>query len=199
MNADAWLTGWRGQALALGVGLIALLIVWFGAIDPIRTWFEDRQVRLEQRQTLLLHMQDLAASLPALRSVSADRRADGAASDAATLLGTLPGATDAVAAADLQERVQAMAAAAGANLTAVETLPATAAGGWHKVGLRISLNASWPVLMELVRAIERSPARIFIDDTHFHSPVVVSRPASLPIQASMMLYGFRSTEAGSGT
>jgi hypothetical protein len=199
MNAEDWVTGRRGQALAVVIGLIALSIVWFGAIDPIRSWFEERHGRLEQRQTLLHHMQALAASLPALRSVAADRHADGATSDAATLSGTLPGVTDAIAAADLQERLQAMAAAAGANLTAVETLPATTTGGWHRVGLRVSLNASWPVLMELVRAIKRSPARIFIDDAHFHSPIVVNRSAALPIQASMMLYAFRSSDTGSGT
>jgi general secretion pathway protein M len=112
----------------------------------------------------------------------------------------LPGATDAVAAADLQERVQAMASSAGVNLTAAETLPPAPAGDrWHKVSLRISLNASWPVLMQLVRAIEQSPIRILIDDVHFHSAVVVAHPAAMPIQASMVLYGFRAADAGPGT
>ncbi len=199
MNAESWLTGRRGQALAVAVGLVVLAIIWLGAIDPVRTWFDERQATLEQRQTLLHHMQDLVASLPALRATSSDRRADAPAPDGAAAAGALPGATDAVAAADLQERVQTMATAAGANLTAVETLPATAAGGWHKVALRISLNASWPVLMELVRAVERSPERIFIDHAQFHSPVVVTPPGSLPIPASMVLYGFRAAEPGTGT
>ena len=193
MIPDAWLNGRRGQALAVAIGLIGIFILWFGALDPIRGWFDDRQRLLEQRRDLLHHMQDLAASLPALRTRSADNRDDGAATEATTL----PGATDPVAAADLQERVQAMAAAAGVNLTAVETLPATAEAAWHKVALRISLNAPWQVLMELVGAIERSPTRIFIDDVHFHSPVVVAHPTTLPIQASMVLYGFRLAEQGS--
>lgn len=193
MISDVWLNGRRGQALAVAIGLIGILILWFGALDPMRGWFDDRQRLLEQRRDLLHHMQDLAASLPALRAASAGNRNDGAA----TGTSTLPGATDPVAAADLQERVQAMAAAAGVNLTAVETLPATTAEGWHKVALRISLNASWQVLMQLVGAIERSSTRIFIDDVHFHSPVVVAHPTTLPIQASMVLYGFRLAEPGS--
>jgi general secretion pathway protein M len=178
MTADTVLSGRRGQALAVAIGLIPIFTLWFGVLDPIRAWFDDRQVLLEQRRELLALMQDLAGSVPALRAASTDKRDDGARTDTITL----PGATDAVAAADLQERVQAIAAAAGVNVTAVETLPATVAGAWHKVPQRISLNASWPVLMELI-----------------HSPVVVIRPAAPPIQASMVFYGFRPANAGAGT
>jgi hypothetical protein len=196
MTVETWLTGRRGQALAFAIALAGLAVVWFGVIDPARSWFADRSALLEQRQELLAHMRDLAASLPALRTASADKRGEGA--EAATIM--LPGDSDAVAAADLQEHVQKMAADAGASLTAVETLPpAPAAGRWHKVTLRISLNASWPVLMALVRSIEQSPTRILIDDIHFRSPVVIARPTVMPIQASMILYGFRPADAGPGT
>jgi hypothetical protein len=195
MIPDSWLVGTRGQALAAGLACLAVALVWFGVIDPIRGWYSDRQVLLEQRQSLLHHMRDLAASLPALRSLSASKRGEGSQAD----LMMLPGATDAVAAADLPERVQKMAAAAEASLTAVETLPASPTGRWHKVPLRISLNASWPVLTELIRSISQSETRILIDDVHFHSPTVAARPAVLPIQASMVLYGFRQAEAGAGT
>ena len=64
--------------------------------------------------------------------------------------------------------------------------------------MRISLNAPWPVLMDLLRWVEQSPTRILIDDVHFHSVTVVSHPTAMPIQASMVLYGFRPAEAGAG-
>jgi hypothetical protein len=189
-------TGRRGQALAVALTLVGLLVLWFGVIDPARSWFDDRAALLDQRQELLVHMRDLAATLPAVRAASAVKPDDRSAA-AATMLA---GDSDAVAAADLQERVQKMAADAGASLTAVETLsPTQEPGRWHRVALRISLNASWPVLMELVRSIEQSPTRILINDVHFRSPVVVSRPTQAPIQASMELYGFRPVVAGAGT
>ncbi len=190
---QSWLIGRRGQALAVGVALLTVLMIWLGAVDPLWSWYGDRNDLLEQRRALLQRMQVLAASLPAWRAASADKRDEG---EAATSM--LPGATDLVAAADLQERVQKMATAAGVNLTAVETLPAeTTAGRWHKVSLRISLTAAWSVLTDLMRTIEQSPTRILIDDVHFRSPVAVARPVALPIQASMVLSGFRP--AGSGT
>jgi general secretion pathway protein M len=196
MNINAWLIGRRGQAVAVAIGLMGLLVIWFGIADPVRSWFNDRSALLDQRQELLAHMRDLAATLPALRTASTDKRDEG--TRAASIL--LPGDSDAVAAAALQERVQKMAADAGATLTAVETLPPTStAGRWHKVALRINLNASWPVLMELIRSVEQSPTRILVDDVRFRSPVVVAHPAALPIQASMVLYGFRPSDAGAGT
>jgi hypothetical protein len=194
MTADAWLTGRRGQALAVGVLILTLTLVWLVIISPVRAGFQDRTLLLEQRQALLQRMQNLAATLPNLRAAAA-KPGGGEASGAIML----PGASDAVAAADLQERVQKMASTAGASLTAVETLPATPSGKWHKVSLRISLNAPWPVLMELLRSIEESPTRILIDDVHFHTATVVAHPTTLPVQASMVLYGFRAAEAGAGT
>jgi hypothetical protein len=62
--------------------------------------------------------------------------------------------------------------------------------------LRISLNAPWPVLMDLLRAIEQSPTGILIDDVHFHAVTAATRPTVLPVQASMVLYGFRPAESG---
>ena len=71
MNPDAWLTGRRGQGLAVAIGVLLMALVWFGVVDPVWSWYEDRDLLLEQRQGLLRHMQDLAASLPSLRAASA--------------------------------------------------------------------------------------------------------------------------------
>jgi general secretion pathway protein M len=84
-------------------------------------------------------MQQVAETLPDLQA-TAGKHGTGRVDESLML----PGNTDALAAATLQGRIQAMAATNGASLTAVETLPATVAAPWHKVGLRISLNAPCP-------------------------------------------------------
>ena len=195
MMAEALPTGRRGQALAVAIACLALALVWFGIISPIWSWFDDRNMALDQRQTLLQHMREAAATLPALRADAASNLNRGDTTGATML----PGATDALAAAALQERVQKMSGIAGVSLSAVETLPATQAGTWHKIPLRISLNAPWPVLINLLRALEDSPVRILIDDVHLHAATLVARPTVLPIQASMVLYGFRPAEGSPGT
>ena len=195
MNAEVWLGGPRGRALAAGLAGLVLLLAWFGIVAPAWSWFDNRTMMLEQRQALLQRMRNVAATLPTLRAEAAKHPGQGAAAG----MTMLPGASDAVAAADLQERLQKMASSAGVSLTAVETLPATPVGNWHKVSLRISLNAPWPVLMELLRSVGQSSTRILVDDVHFHSSVVVNHPAALPVQASLVLYGFRPIEPGAGT
>jgi hypothetical protein len=196
VNTHGWLSGRRGQALAVATALASILLIWLGMVDPVRSWFNDRTALLDQRQELLARMRDLAATLPSLRATSVDKHDEG--TQAETVM--LPGDSDAIAAADLQERVQKMAANAGATLTAVETLsPAPAGGRWHKVALRINLNAPWPVLMEFVRSVELSPTRILIDDVRLRSPIVAAHPTAVPIQASIVLYGFRPAESGAGT
>jgi hypothetical protein len=55
------------------------------------------------------------------------------------------------------------------------------------------------VLMDLLRSIDQSPTRILVDDVHFHSAAIVTRPVILPVQASMVVYGFRASETGTGT
>lgn len=189
MSADALPTGRLGQVLAVAIGVAAIALVWFGLIVPLHDWYSDRALLLERRQALLARMQQVAASRSSLQTAADSKRG-------LSETGLLPGTSDALAAAGLQERVQQMASAAGATLTAAETLPATTTGRWHKVPLRISLNAPWPVLIELLNAIQRSPTRIMVDDLHFHSATVVNRPTVLPVQASMIVYSFRSAEAG---
>jgi general secretion pathway protein M len=192
---NAWLTGRRGQGLAVGVTLLVLAVVWLGMLAPLQGWYADRADTLLQRQALLQRMQALAASVPALRAATS-KATDGAASESVLLEGN----SDALAAAELQEMVQRMAGAAGASLAAVETLPAERSGSWHKVALRINLNAPWPVLMDVVRSVAQSPTRIFVDDLHFHGPSTAgATPADVPIQASFVLYGFRQAQTGGGT
>jgi general secretion pathway protein M len=187
-----WANGRRGQALAVGVGFVLLAVIWFGIGAPLCSLFDERGILLDQRQTLLTRMQAVAADLPALRASASNL---GQGNSSALLLA--PGASDAVSAADLQQRVQKMADEAGVSLTAVETLPPMSAGNLRKVSLRITLNASWPVVTGLLLSFEQSPIRILVDDIHFRTTNVVGHPTVLPVQASMVLFSFRAANPDS--
>jgi general secretion pathway protein M len=197
MGAE-WLTGRRGQVLAVGVTLLLLLMVWIGAVQPLLAWHADRAETLLQQRVLADRMANAAATLPALR-----RQAEAGTGGHVASAATLAGASDAIAGATLQEQVQAMATAAGATLTSAETLPAEQTGAWRRIGLRLTLTAAWPVLVKLLEAIDRATPQMLVDDLHVHSVLLVARPVALPLQTSFTVYAFRAapatTAAASGT
>jgi general secretion pathway protein M len=166
------------------MGLLGIIMVWALVVQPLMAFYQDRADTWERHRLLRDHMEAVADKLPALAAVS-NRPARPAV---ALLIGT----SDAVAAASLQQIIQNVATSAGTSLTAVETLPAEPKGQWHKIPLRITLSATWPVLMQVLRGVELAPVQIVMDEVHFHSAAPQSRSVTLPIQASFVVSGFRS-------
>jgi general secretion pathway protein M len=189
MNSE-WLGGLRGRALALGATLLLTAVVWLAAVQPLLDWHGERAVQLQERRALAARMQRLASTLPDLK-----REAEAGASGKLTAGAMLSGGSDSVAGAVLQERVQAMATAAGDTLTSVETLPADQAGSWRRIGLHISLTAPWPNMIRLLQALDEATPRMLVDDLHVHSTLLVSRPVTLPLQTSFTVYAFRAGTA----
>ncbi len=175
-------TGRRGQMLALVIAVLPLLLLWFGLVVPLADLYGERADHLTQRLGLARRMAQVAAELPALKD-----RAAATAKAGPPPPQTLDGASDAVAAASLQNRVQDMAVTAGARLTSVESLEAGAAGEYRRIGLKLSLSAPWPVLVGLLQAIEQSPLPMVIDGLQI-------RAASAPVAAAIT--GPRSLDAG---
>ena len=149
--------------------------------------YHDGADELAQRQTLLRHMQSAVEALPALEHAPA------AARPVPTAL--LSGATDALAAAAMQSAVQAMASQAGVELASMETLPAEARGTYRRIGLRVSLTTSWPVLIELLRAADQGQPRMLVDDIQLHTVQMGERTATTSVGASFTLLAFRAPKA----
>lgn len=108
--------GPRGQFLAAAFTLTVLAALWFGVAAPLIDWYHDGAEDLVQRRALLVRMQRAAETLPMLENQSADAHP--------APIALLAGATDALAAAAMQNAVQGMATTAGIELTSMETLPA---------------------------------------------------------------------------
>jgi general secretion pathway protein M len=178
-------TGRPGRALAAGLLGGLVLAGWFGVVAPFRVWHASRTEALAQRRLLSERMAAFAAALPALQ------RAVTTPLPGTTAPTLLQGGTDAIAGAALQDLVQGMAGRVGAALLSVETLPAVPGGSYRRIGLRLTLSAAWPVLAELLHAVEQARPRMVVDDLELHQTQLRVGEEDVLLNAAFTLYAFR--------
>jgi len=180
-------TGRAGQVLALGLTVLVLAVVWLGFVVPLVEWYNQRSDALAQQEVLAQRMEALVAALPAIQTQAKAVAASGTGEAA-----LLEGDSDNMASASLQERLQAMFAQAGVQLNSVETLPGEDTGPYRRIGLRVSFNASWPALTDLLKSMELATPSLLVDDLQVKPALhrVTTAPGSFDIQCSV--FAFRS-------
>jgi len=178
--------------LALSLVLIVLAGLYFLAVAPLVDLYRGREARLEDGRSLLPHLQGAAEALPALRAHLTELRAA-----ARTRKVTLDGASDAIASANLQSRIEAIAVSVGATIGSTESLPAEAADGYRRIGLRFALNGQYETLVKLLAQIEEAQPPLIVDNLQVHG--VLRRPglpsgagSDTALDAGFDVYGFRS-------
>jgi len=182
-------TGREGRILALGLVVLAAIVLWLGIAIPLMDYYDARAAKLAQQAALAARMTALAAELPALQARAAAVPANNG--DA-----TFAGATDALAGATLQAQLQSFASTAGASLTSLETLSAEQAGPYRRIGVKLSINAPLPVLVQLIAQIEQARPPMLLDDLQIHgSPIQLPGAQSTALDISFTVYGFRSGSA----
>ncbi len=135
-----------------------------------------------------------ATELPALRARLAELRAT-----ASTSKVTLDGANDAIASANLQSHVEALATSLGVTLGSTEALPAVDRSGFRRIGLRIAVHGEYENLVRLFGAIDASVPPLVLDNLHIRS---VTRPGGMAgrvkLDAGFEVYGVRSNDTPAG-
>ncbi len=182
--------GRNGQILALGLTLLLLAVLWIGVLSPLIDWYGDREEALRQQTALAARMQSLADSLP-----SVQREAEQAEASGPPPRTVFDGASDAVDGAALQGQIEQMARSAGVTLTSSEALPSEQAGAYRRIGVHLSLSAPWPVLVALLQAIAEATPRMLTDDLQLQGSPLLARATTLPLDASLTVYAFRTGHA----
>jgi general secretion pathway protein M len=163
-SADTLPTGRRGQMTAVGVTLVAVMALWILIISPLIDFYSDRSDALEKQQAVLSRMERLVAQRQSLMDQAAGL------GDAAPAKGNvLDGSSIPVATAALQGLVRDIAGNSGATLASIESLPGETGNGYRRVGVKLALSASWPVLLHFLEALQESDTPMAIDDLQIHS------------------------------
>jgi general secretion pathway protein M len=179
--------GPRGRALALGATAIVVAAAWLAGVQPLLDTYAERTDELQRRGALAARMADVAASLPELQ-----REAEAQTSDVQPASATLEGTSDSLAAASLQGLVEGMANGAGAHLTSTEALPAEQVSAYRRISLRLTVDASWPVLIRLLQQIERATPRMFVDELQVHAQPAAEKLREPPMDVSFIVLAFRA-------
>jgi general secretion pathway protein M len=151
-------TGSRGKALALGMLGVLVIVLWFGAASPLVALFRERQDNLDRRIALADKMSNVANLLPSLRSRTA------ALERLARQPGwLLPGMSDALAGARLQEMLSRAASTSGTVILSLESMPTGKVGALRRIALHLTISGKYAALIEFLAAIEQENPHLFID------------------------------------
>jgi general secretion pathway protein M len=189
-SAETLPTGRRGQITAVGVMLAAIMLLWVAIISPLIGFYSGRADRLAEQQAVMHRMEQLVASRQALTERAADL------GDVAPTKGALlDGSSIPVATAALQGLVQETATTAGASLTSVESLPGETGTGYRRVGVKLALSASWPVLIHFLQALQDSDTPMAIDDLQIHTAAEAAKAADQQVfEAGFSVYAPATAE-----
>ncbi len=183
-------TGARGRLLALGLTLCAASLLWFAVVSPLLGWHGEQAERLAQQRTLLARTTEVAAGVPALRRALAALATEQPARNQ-----MLPGSTDALAGAALEERLQELAATTAAPITSAEVLPATEMGPIRRIGVRVAVQATMANVIRLLAAMAAAQPRMLVDELDMRSQFLAANPREPAVRASFVAYGFRAGTA----
>jgi hypothetical protein len=184
-------TGLTGRLLAMTITILGAALLWLGVIAPLRDWYDDRADQLRQQQMMVRKMSVLVDSLPALRQQAAAATAGDDAGDQHVLLA---GATDSLAAASLQQRIDDLAAASGVRVDSEEILTARPAGSLRAISVRLTMNAPFAALVDLMTGLAKAETPMIVDDVTIHAGFREAGSASgnNPVDTSFTVTAFRT-------
>jgi general secretion pathway protein M len=185
-----------GSVLSRTLAVALLGIVLLGAyrliVAPLLSAYRDGEARIEQAKDLLQRYEALAQQ----RSLLTDRLAE-QQELAASAAGYLQGPSDALAAAQLQDRVKSVVEAAGGELRSTQILPAEQLEedlGFRRATLRIHFVGTIEGLEETLFELETGQPYLIIDDVTIRQERVRRRrsePEAQPmLDVSLELFGY---------
>jgi general secretion pathway protein M len=185
-----------GSLLSRTLAVVLLGIALLGAyrliIAPLVIAYRDGQSRIEQAKELLQRYEALAEQ----RSLLADRLAE-QQERAASAAGYLTGPSDALAAAELQDRVKSVVEGAGGELRSTQILPAEeleADLDFRRTTLRVHFVVTIEGLEETLYELETGQPYLIIDDVTVRQERARrrrSQPRDQPrLDVSLELFGY---------
>jgi Tfp pilus assembly protein PilO len=184
-------TGPLGRALALAILGVLMGLLYLGIVSPLIDRYRTGETTLTERQLLVPRLERVAAEVPTLRARLAELQATGTTRDVA-----LDGASDALASANLQSRVEQLAAANGVTITSTEAIPAEDRGPYRRIGLRLTVSGQYDAIVKLLAAVEEAQPPIVVGNLQMHGLFrAIEVRANHALDTRFEVYGLRINAA----
>lgn len=157
--ANVFSAPWTSRAAAIGILVLILLVIYAIVIGPLIQAFSDVNRALADGGEQLARYQQIALQRPDMEAKFSEIAARQAKSGV-----YLPGDTDALAAARLQEIVNSIVESNSAQVRSVQILPTMADGDFRRVGVRIQMTGSVGALARILHAFEAGETFLFVDN-----------------------------------
>lgn len=181
--------GERDRRIIAGVGIVTVLaLLYVGVVVPLRDRRQRVAQEIEQGLTRIEHAERLVASLSTLEAERAELRAR--LKTARRRL--LPGGSETLGAAALQERANALATQHGVTVRTTQVLRSEPADPYRKVAVRLTLSGTLQGIAAMLAGLEFEHELTipFIELSRRGAAVRSDQPTS--ISATMEVAGFVS-------
>jgi general secretion pathway protein M len=190
-----------GSPLSRMLAIVLLGVALLGGhrliVAPLLGAYQQGERDIEDARTLLQRYRALAEQRPRLAERLAEQE-----ERAAAAAGYLEGPSDALAAAQLQDRVKSVVEAAGGELRSTQILPAEALEGdlgFRRTTIRVQIAVTIEGLASILYELETGQPYLLIDDVTVRQERVRRRrrsePESEPIlDVNLELFGYLRVE-----
>jgi hypothetical protein len=174
--------------LAAGLGAVHLLVV-----QPIVAAYRAADEEIARAETMLARLREIGGSRGALEGHLAGLR-----TRAASQTAYLDTASDALAAAELQELVKRLVLASGGRLLSTVTLPAEAEPPFRKIAIQARLEVDIAAAQQVFHALDAGGLLVFVDNLVVRGPRRApsdDAAAAVSLDVRFDLYGYARLEA----
>jgi general secretion pathway protein M len=157
----------RGLAVAILIGVVAGL--YYGIVRPIVDNYGTTRTSIDQLQDTLMRYQRAARDLAPRQAELAALKQRQSAQD-----GFLQGANDTLVAAQIQNRIKALADATKGELRSTQVLPSQDEGKLRRITVRGQMSTTLSGALRVFHGLESVSPLLFIDNVDMRA-----RPAQL--------------------
>jgi general secretion pathway protein M len=183
MNLVPLPEGQLGKALAVGIGLVGLFVLQLAVVSPLLSYYSALAQELQDQWDATERSRHAVVDLPQLRATAENLRQK--TRDRSLLL---DGASDALAAANLQSTLKDMIEQQGSRLVSVQTLQPAPEGRFRRIGLRVAFSGNLTVVTTVLSGIETTHPVLAIENLDLRA---AAADENQTLSVAMDVYGYR--------